>query len=146
MKKRKTNKSLKIRSKDSFFKTYFILVAIYAVLGIIDTLFITGNINLLKIQQTTAISVWLIIFGLFQIAIFILSVVALVRAIKQKLKFKIILPILLLADFMFFTIFSLVSIESMVNNFGYFSLWVVISSVIICLAELVLAICSMPRH
>lgn len=146
MKKRKTKKSLKVKSKDSFFKTYLILVVVYAILGIIDTLFLTGNTSLLNIQQNTAMSVWLVIFGLYQIAIFILSVVALVKAIKQKLKFKIILPILLLVDFMFFTIFSLVSIESMVNTFGYFRLWVIISSVIICLAELILAICSMSRH
>jgi len=146
MKKRKTKKSLKIKSENSFFKTYFILVIVYAILGIIDTLFITGNTSLLQIQQNTAMFVWLIIFCLYQIAIFILSVVALVKAIKQKLKFKIILPILLLVEFMFFTIFSLVSIESMINPFGYFSLWVIISSVIICLAELILAICSMSKR
>ncbi len=146
MKKRKTKKFLKIKSEDSFFKIYFILVIVYAILGIIDTLFITGNTILLQIQQNTAMFVWLIIFGLYQTAIFILSVVALVKAIKQKLKFKIILPILLLVDFMFFTIFSLFSIESMINSFGYFSLWVIISSVIICLAELILAIYSMSRH
>jgi hypothetical protein len=146
MKKRKTKKYLKVKSKDNFFKTYFILVIVYSVLGIIDNLFITGNTSLLNIQQNTAMSVWLIVFGLYQIAIFILSVVALVKAIKQKLTFNIIVPILLLADFMFFTIFSLVSIESMINAFGYFSLWVIISSVIICLAELILAGYSMARH
>ncbi|MBS3072326.1 hypothetical protein J4477_00650 [Candidatus Pacearchaeota archaeon] len=73
-----------------FFKTYFILVIFYAIIGILDSLFLSG----MKETFGQISILWMVFVSLFEFAIFILSIIALVVFIKNKLpKVTLIMPI-----------------------------------------------------
>ena len=73
-----------------FFKTYFILVIFYAIIGILDSLFLSG----MKETFGQISILWMVFVSLFEFVIFILSIIALVVFIKNKLpKVTLIMPI-----------------------------------------------------
>jgi len=73
-----------------FFKTYFILVIFYAIIGILDSLFLSG----MKETFGQISILWMVFVSLFEFTIFILSIIALVVFIKNKLpKVTLIMPI-----------------------------------------------------
>lgn len=73
-----------------FFKTYFILMIIWAVIGLIDSFFITGSKETFgQINMVYTLLLWLFVF-----AILVLSIIALVLFIKNKFsKISLVLPI-----------------------------------------------------
>lgn len=95
---------------NTFFKVYFILAIVYAILGLLDSLVFSGMKTVGQISP-----IWSIIVTLSQFAMFILSIIALVIFIKNKFaKITFVIPI-------YHLIFIVV-----INIFGI--AWVVISA------------------
>lgn len=73
-----------------FFKTYFVLVIVYAIIGLLDSFVFSG----MKETFGQISIIWIIIVSLFELAIFILGIVALVIFIKNKFsKITLVIPI-----------------------------------------------------
>ncbi|MFW6014252.1 MAG: hypothetical protein ACOCQG_03695 [Candidatus Nanoarchaeia archaeon] len=101
-----------MKGVDTFFKTYFILMIVYSVFGIFNSIlrllgygdFIEENPFLMFIG---------VLFTLLSLAIFVLSIIALIRFIKGNLpKLTLIVPIVVLGVFvigLFFGIFVAIS-------------------------------------
>jgi len=84
-----------------FFKIYYILVIVYAFIGLFDT-FLYGGKETFK--QVEISGLYSLLIGLFEFAIFVLSIVALVLFIKNKFsKITLVIPIyhIVMAIFVF---------------------------------------------
>ncbi|UCD20660.1 MAG: hypothetical protein JSW08_02705, partial [archaeon] len=139
---RRTKKTIsRARAKpDSFFKVYFILIIILAIMSIVDVLFLSGTIQFSSLGYHKGIIVWMIILGFFYLAMFILSIVALVNFTKKKHSwFVFTVPIILLADFIISIVITLVNFNSFFNNQSYYAPWVIVSTVVVMAVILVLS-------
>ncbi len=77
-------------NNSKFFKTYFILMIIWAIIGLIDSLFITGG----KETYGQINIVYALFIGTLEFAILVLSVISIVIFVKNKFsKISLVLPI-----------------------------------------------------
>ena len=90
---------------NKFFKTYYMILIFYAVLGILDSLVFGG----VKDTVGEVSNLWIGIVSVVGIAVFIMSIFALVKFIKLKLpKLTWILPIYHLFGWVFFVVYGLI--------------------------------------
>lgn len=79
-----------MEQESKFFKIYFILVIIYAIIGLLDSLVFSGMKE--TIGQISIL--WQVIVMIVVFAIFVLSIIALVIFIKNKFaKITLVIPI-----------------------------------------------------
>jgi len=78
-----------MKEKNSiFFKTYYILMVIFAIIGLIDASFAYFN------ETFGDVLIWAFIVSLFAIAVFILSIIAIVKFRKYRFsKITLFIPI-----------------------------------------------------
>jgi len=132
----------KKRNFGGFFKTYFIIIIILVILDLVDSLFITGSLNVSSILLTrnTAYIVWILFLLLVGLAEFVLSIIAIITFVKRKIpKISLVVPIIILATTIFF-IFSGAIAGPGLTVEGYVSSWVTVSSIIINIVVLIFSI------
>ncbi len=79
-----------MEQESKFFKIYFILVIIYAIIGLLDSLVFSG----MKETMGQISILWQVIVMIVVFAIFVLSIIALVIFIKNKFaKITLVIPI-----------------------------------------------------
>ena len=79
-----------MKKESKFFKPYYLLVIVYAIIGLLDSLVFSG----MKETFGQVSILWKVIVGIYAFAIFVLSIIALVLFIKNKLaKIILVIPI-----------------------------------------------------
>ncbi|MFP4403155.1 MAG: hypothetical protein ACLFPJ_02280 [Candidatus Woesearchaeota archaeon] len=79
-----------MEKNNKFFKIYFILVLVYAIIGLLDSFVFSG----MKETFGQISTIWMIIGSLFGLIKFILSIIALIIFIKKKFsKITLVIPI-----------------------------------------------------
>ena len=79
-----------MKKESKFFKPYYLLVIVYAIIGLLDSLVFSG----MKETFGQVSILWTVLVGIYAFAIFVLSIIALVLFIKNKLaKITIVIPI-----------------------------------------------------
>jgi len=130
-------KNLESKKTHRFLKSYFVLVIIFAIFSIIDSLFISGTKSVSAVFNSSLLF-WVLILSLLEIAVFILSVIALVKICRGKLQGKfLVVPIVFILTFLFFILLPL---NAVVLKNGFLNPTVLIASIIISVFELIFAV------